>query len=89
MRFLLTMNMPARGGSPIHQITCDHPSKSLEEFCDYLSDYEFVIVNEIYRDKRGEPYSVGDIVVNTAFIGKVKVIDGSRHHPDERDDLPH
>lgn len=79
MRFLLTMNMPSKNGGPVHQVVCDHSSNSLEEFCDYLSEYEFVIVDEIYRDKRGNPYSVGDIVLNTALIGKARVV-GDRPH---------
>lgn len=73
MRFFITMNMPSRGGSTIHQVVGEHESESLEEFGDVLNDTEFVSVEEFYRRQDGTFYSVGRIILNTMHIGKVKV----------------
>ena len=77
MKFLLTMNMPAHRGGPIHQITCEHPAKNLAEFCDALESNEFVLVEEFYRNTEAihgtDPYySVGFTALNYRVIGKVK-----------------
>lgn len=73
MRFYITMNMPARSGSAIHQIICEHSANSLVEFTELLNEEEFVVVEEFYRRQTdGGYYSVGDIVLNTMHIGKVK-----------------
>ncbi|CAB4131057.1 hypothetical protein UFOVP120_55 [uncultured Caudovirales phage] len=77
MKFLLTMNMPAHRGGPIHQITCEHPAKSLAEFCTALEKSEFVLVEEFYRNTEtplgADPYySVGFTALNYRVIGKVK-----------------
>jgi hypothetical protein len=73
MRFYITMNMPSRGGSSVHQVIGEHEAESLEEFSDLLNDVEFVVVEEFYRKQDGGLYSVGRIVLNTMYIGKVKV----------------
>ena len=77
MKFLLTMNMPAHRGGPIHQITCEHPSNSLAEFCKALEKSEFILVEEFYRNPEAphgvDPYySVGFTALNYRVIGKVK-----------------
>ena len=77
MKFLLTMNMPAHRGGSIHQITCEHPARSLAEFCDALEKNEFVLVEEFYRDAEAphgtDPFfSVGFTALNYRVIGKVK-----------------
>ena len=77
LKFLLTMNMPAHRGGPIHQITCEYPAKNLAEFCDALESNEFVLVEEFYRNTEAihgtDPYySVGFTALNYRVIGKVK-----------------
>lgn len=77
MKFLLTMNMPAHRGGPIHQITCEHPAKSLTEFCEALEQNEFLVVEEFYRNTEvpegTDPYySVGLTALNYRVIGKIK-----------------
>ena len=84
MKFLITMNMPARSGVPIHQIICEHPSGSIEEFGSALDRNDFLIVEEFYRDMeapRGSDtyYSVGKIMINHRYIGKVKMMGGMTH----------
>lgn len=79
MRFQLTMNMPSRSGNSVHQIIGEHPAKSLEELVDELSNSDFIIVDEIYKDNDGgrgaaNLYSVGKIAINPLFIGKIKVL---------------
>lgn len=79
MKFLITMNMPARSGQQIHQIICDHEAKNLAEFVDVLQSNDFLIVDEFYRDTeapRGSEsyYPVGSIAINYRYVGKVKVM---------------
>lgn len=79
MRFQITMNMPSRSGNSVHQIIGEHPAQSLEELTDALSDSDFIIVDEIYKDNEsvrgaGNFYSVGKIALNPLFIGKVKAL---------------
>lgn len=84
MKFLITMNMPARSGVPIHQIICEHPSGSVEDFVSALERNDFLIVEEFYRDMeapRGSDsyYSVGRVAINHRYIGKVKMMGGLTH----------
>lgn len=78
MRFQITMNMPSRSGNSVHQIIGEHPAKTLEELVDILSQSDFIIVDEIYKDNdaargMGNFYSVGKLAINPLFIGKIKV----------------
>ena len=84
MKFLITMNMPARSGVPIHQIIADHPATSVDEFADALGDHDFIVVEEYYRDANMPSgsdghYSVGRIAINPLYIGKVKAVVSSTH----------
>lgn len=79
MRFQITMNMPSRSGNSVHQIIGEHPANSLGELVDELSNSDFIIVDEIYKDNEaargmGNFYSVGQIAINPLFIGKIKVL---------------
>jgi hypothetical protein len=89
MRFVLTMNMPVRGKANmrhetvtphlVHQIIADHPAKSLDEFRVVLSDNPFVIFEELYKDiERGGYFSVGRVIVNSDYVGKVKELTNNR-----------
>ena len=84
MKFLITMNMPARSGVPIHQIIAEHPSASVEEFAHELGYNDFIVVEEFYRDANmplgsDGHYSVGRIIINPIYIGKVKEVVPSTH----------
>ena len=76
VRFLITMNMPSAQGYSVHQVTVDHTAPSLADFCDLLNEYDFVIVRLTYRMKGPNGESLvrdrGDMVLNTAHIGKVQ-----------------
>lgn len=76
MRFVLTMNMPSSTGSVIHQIIFDHPSRSVKELCELLNDEMFIVGRQIYKRFSQDEAPVfldrGDIIVNTAHIGKVQ-----------------
>ena len=73
MRFLVTLNMPSRKGELVHQVICEYPVSSIDEFLDVINDNEFLLVEEFYRkpDNAGF-YSVGMMILNTMHIGKVK-----------------
>ena len=76
----MTMNMPAKSGSPIHQIICDYPAKDLSDFVYALSQNDLLIVEEFYKDPNvNSYYSVGHVAVNYRFIGKVKMITHANH----------
>lgn len=76
MKFLITMNMPAYKGGPIHQIICEYPATGLADFCDALEKREFTIIEEFYKkfDAANNPYyeSQGFTSVNYRYVGKVK-----------------
>lgn len=78
MRFQITMNMPARSGSAVHQIIGEHPARDLGELVDILSNSDFIVVEELYKDndpQRGLGFfSAGQIAINPLFIGKIKVL---------------
>lgn len=73
MKFQLTLNMPSRAGNPVHQIIGESVARTLDEFVEMLSNSDFIIVKEIYKDQEtGEYYPVGDVAINPAVIGKIK-----------------
>ena len=73
MRFQITLNMPSRAGNPVHQIIGESAVRTLDEFVEMLSNSDFVIVREIYKDQEtGEYYPVGDVAINPNVIGKIK-----------------
>jgi len=74
MRLLITMNMPARAGTLVHQVYAEYDCSSLEAFLEILLDNDFLIVEEFYRDKVifTKFDSVGNIILNCRYIGKVK-----------------
>jgi|APFre7841882654_1041346.scaffolds.fasta_scaffold34825_3 hypothetical protein len=84
-RFLLTLNMPARSGQMVHQVTCEHYSEDIDTFTEMMNNWEFIVVEELYRDKEGQWYSVGPLSLNTAVIGKVKQVQNSFRPHDERE----
>lgn len=84
MKFLITMNMPARSGVPIHQIICEYPADTVDEFADALGESDFIVVEEFYRDNNtptgtDNHYSVGRIIINPLYVGKVKAVTSSTH----------
>jgi len=74
MKFVITMNMPARSGVAVHQIVADYPVNSLKEFLNALTNNDFLMVEEFYKDPQtGTISSNGYIGINYRFVGKVKV----------------
>ncbi len=77
MKFQMTMNMPSSQGSLVHQITCECDGiTSMEQFCQYIAQNEFVNVRQFYKvgvlnDGQIEWEFKGHIIVNTNLIGKV------------------
>lgn len=78
MRFLVTMNMPSFNNNLVHQVNVEHAeSSSLEDFVTALTNNDFVLVEEFYRDQQtGTEHSRGQLALNYRFIGKVKVMNG-------------
>ena len=75
MRFLITMNMPSYSGNQVHQIQAEYPVKSLQDFIDALTQNDFVIVEEYYRDQTTKAdYSRGFMAINHRYVGKIKVL---------------
>lgn len=75
MRFQITMNMPSKSGHPVHQIIGEHPATSLDDFIYAISQEDFIMVDEIYKDSHtGGHFSNGIVALNPLFIGKVKVL---------------
>ena len=76
MRFLLTMNMPSANGFLVHQLTVEIPVSSCEHLKDAMNEDEFITGRLYYRRRAlaGETAweDRGDIVLNTAHIGKAQ-----------------
>jgi hypothetical protein len=73
MRFQVTMNMPSFTGNLVHQVIAEYPVDSLEEFTKALSETDFLIVEEWYRDNETkELYVAGEVAINPLMVGKVK-----------------
>lgn len=73
MKFVLTMNMPSHKGNPVHQIICEHDSPSLEAFRQTITDNDYITVTEYYYESDNKMKEASQIVVNTMYIGKVKL----------------
>jgi hypothetical protein len=73
MKFLITLNMPSRKGELVHQVVCEYPCDSMEEFLSVLLTEDFILVEEFYRKPENAGFfPVGLMILNTAHIGKVK-----------------
>lgn len=81
MRFLCTLNMPSFSNNLVHQVNVEHTgSNSLEEFIEALTDNDFVLVEEFYRDPNtGTENSRGMLAINHRFVGKIKVMNGEAY----------
>ena len=73
----MTLNMPAFEGRLVHQLTVDiSEARSLKELCAIMNRDEFIVGRHWYRRKNmytqeSEWQDRGDVIVNTAHIGKV------------------
>ena len=66
--------MGSHKGNIVHQVMGDHPAETLEDFLNELTDQEFVVVEEWYKDNvTGESAYKGPIGLNARMVGKVKV----------------
>ena len=75
MKFVITMNMPAKSGTAVHQIVADYPVDGLKEFLDELTDNDFLMVEEYYKDPKTDSYySNGFVGINYRYVGKVKIL---------------
>lgn len=72
MKFVITMNMSAHSGKPVHQVVLDHPSLSIEDFCDHVNECEFIVGDEYYCNRDTQKYYLhGRCIINTGVIGKI------------------
>jgi hypothetical protein len=70
------MNMPGNTGRPTHQVICDYPVKDIEGFTQALSNNDFLIVDEYYRDGQTQKhFNAGELAINYRYVGKVKMYD--------------
>ena len=77
MRFKITLNMPSAKGNLVHQVLCDHASKSLAEFTELLEHQDFVTVTQYYSVPGSEPDTralqvQGPIAIHRQVIGKIE-----------------
>lgn len=81
MRFLVTMNMPSFSNNLVHQVNVEHAeSNSIEEFIAALTENDFVVVEEFYRDPTtGTENSRGMLALNHRFVGKIKIMNGDAY----------
>lgn len=77
MKFLITMNMPSINGKAIHQVILQpfYKFDNLEGFAELLLSRDFVMGEEFYYNKDTKEYeSRKNIILNTQYIGKVKLL---------------
>lgn len=87
MRFLITMNMPSFNNNLVHQVNVEHAdSNSLEDFITALTENDFVLVEEFYRDPQtGTENSRGQLAINYRFVGKIKIMNGESYQGNGRE----
>jgi hypothetical protein len=73
MRFLLTLNIYSNKSlKPLHQMTVEHPSESLEEFVDALTGRDFIVVSVVYVDEHTNERTIrGQVALNYNAISKI------------------
>lgn len=73
MRFLITLNIYSnKSTKPLHQMTIEHPSESLEEFVSAIAGQDFVVANVVYVDEHTNELSIkGQIAINYNSISKI------------------
>lgn len=71
MRFQITLNMPSRAQSLVHQILAESDVNSFEEFVEICNNNQFILIDEIYKDGIATK-NVGPLAINTDHIGKIK-----------------
>ena len=81
MRFLITMNMPSFSNNLVHQINAEHAeSNSIDEFVEALTQNDFVLVEEFYRDPQTQTeVSRGMLALNHRFVGKIKIMNSESY----------
>ena len=52
MKFLVTMVVPSKSGALVHQVILQHDSESLDDFYEEVTECDFVMGEEIYREDR-------------------------------------
>lgn len=76
MKFLITMHMPSVQGNLIHQVIFEHHAESVALFLDTLNEDIFIYGKQYYKRINDDGESVfvdkGDMIINTAHIGKVQ-----------------
>ena len=72
MRFQITLNMPSRAQSLVHQILAESDVNSFEEFVEICNNNQFILIDEIYKDGL-QTNCVGQLAINTDVIGKIKI----------------
>jgi len=78
MKLLVTMNMPSAQEYLVHQMTVETDCETLDRFMAQINEEIFVKARLYYKRKDHMTGEVvwedrGDIVLNTAHIGKVQV----------------
>jgi hypothetical protein len=75
MKFLVTMVVPSKSGALVHQVILQHDSESLDDFYEEVTECDFVMGEEIYRDNQtGRHYPAGTIILNTTWMAKIKIL---------------
>jgi len=76
MKFLVTMNMPSSNGYPVHQVIFEFKCDGINNLYAVMNDEIFIRGRQLYRrvndDGKSSFIDRGEIILNTAHIGKVQ-----------------
>jgi hypothetical protein len=78
MRFKITLNMPTRRGDVyVHQVLCEHPAASVEEFMRQWFDDGYIVVEELYINDDKKLYGNGAVGLTVSLQAKVKELESN------------
>ena len=80
MKIVITMSIPSATGNYSQQIFCDFPANNMREITQRLSDVDYLLVEQIFKDGVDDYGGIiwgskGEVILNTMLIGKIQKFD--------------
>jgi hypothetical protein len=80
VKIVITISIPSATGNSAQQIFCDFPAKNMREITQRLSDIDYLLVEQIFKDGIDNDGNIiwgtkGEVILNTMLIGKIQKFD--------------